>query len=340
MRGARSVKQLLEHSKRSFIAAIDTYNRIGSVCRVEGFAYYMTNAWELLLKARMIQITGDPKFIYSKRKRGERVETKTIDECVQYVFQNEIDPIRKNIEWISELRNQAVHYMITELESIYISYFQSSALNYTNCLNDWFGLNLNDEYDFPILSLFTLANDKVINIQILKGKYDKNIIDFVIDQQQEDRRIRSSNIDNTKAQMYVPLEYKAAIVKNPKDADMLFGKDNGGEAGLLFVETPKDYEKTHPYLHADIKKILTEKFDETVFPSKVFQTHDALCITYVNHFDSNKTYVHRQNKPVVWRYSELYLNFVIDRITKDKDYLFKMRKKYKQLSRKEKNKRN
>ena len=50
MRGARSVKQLLEHSKRSFIAAIDTYNRIGSVCRVEGFAYYMTNAWELLLK--------------------------------------------------------------------------------------------------------------------------------------------------------------------------------------------------------------------------------------------------------------------------------------------------
>lgn len=61
MRGTRCMKQLVEHSKRSYIAAIDTYNRIGSICRIEGFAYYMTNAWELLLKARMIQLTGDAK---------------------------------------------------------------------------------------------------------------------------------------------------------------------------------------------------------------------------------------------------------------------------------------
>lgn len=336
MRGARSVKQLLEHSKRSFIAAIDTYNRIGSVCRVEGFAYYITNAWELMLKARMIQLTGDPQFIYSKRVRGDRQETKTIDECIQYVFQNEIDPVRKNVEWISELRNQAVHYMISELESIYISYFQSCALNYTKCLYDWFEIDLNNEYDFPILSLFTLAKDKVISIKALKGKYDKSIIDFVIDQQQQDREIKNSNIDNTKAQMYVPVEYKAAIVKNPKDADMLFGRSDGGEKGVLFVETPKDYEKTHPYLHADIRKALMNKYDESIFPSKVFQTYDALCITYVNRFDNNHIYVHRQNKPVVWRYSELYLNFVIDKIDKDNQYLYKMRERYKKLMNKSK----
>lgn len=102
------------------IAAIDTYNRIGSVCRVEGFCYYMTNAWELLLKVQMIHLTGDIKFIYTKKTRGERPEAKPINECIKYFFQNEIDLIRKNIEWVSELRNQAVHYMISELESIYI----------------------------------------------------------------------------------------------------------------------------------------------------------------------------------------------------------------------------
>lgn len=128
MRGARCIKQLLEHSKRSYIAAIDTYNRIGSVCRIEGFCFYMTNAWELLLKARMIQMTEDVKCIYTKKKRGERLKTKSVDECIKNVFQDELNPVRKNIEWISELRNEAVHFMISELESIYISYFQACAL--------------------------------------------------------------------------------------------------------------------------------------------------------------------------------------------------------------------
>lgn len=133
--------------------------------------------------------------------------------------------------------------------------------------------------------------------------------------------------------MYVPIEYKAAIVKNPNDADMLLGTGEGN-AGLLTVAVPKDVEKTHPYLHADVKKRLMERFDSSVFPTGTFQAYDAKCITIVNHFlDSNK-YVHKQKKPVVWRYTELYINYIIDRIEKDNQYLFKMRKKYSQLNKK------
>lgn len=333
MRGERSVRQLLEHSKKSYIAAIDTYNRIGSICRIEGFCYYMTNAWELLLKARMIQLTGDVKFIYTKRNRGDRLETKPIDECIKYVFQNEIDPIRKNIEWISELRNQAVHYMITELESIYIRYFQACAINYSHCIKEWFNTDINEEYDFPILSLFTLSTNKAVDVKKLKGKYDKQIIDFVIEMQNQDKEIRESAIDNSKSQMYVPIEYKAAIVKNPKDADVLLGRGEGS-GGLLFVETPRDVEKTHPYLYSDLKEILMTNFDESVFPSKVFQTYDAQCITMVNSFNNDNRYAHRSNKPVCWRYTELYINFVVTHIKKDNTYLYKMREKYKQLSKK------
>lgn len=333
MKGERSIRQLMGHSKRSYIAAIDTYNRVGSVCRVEGFCFYMTNAWELMLKARMIQLTGDVRFIYTKRTRGNRLETKTIDECIKYVFQNEIDPVRKNIEWVSELRNQAVHYMISELESIFISYFQACAINYSNCIKEWFEIDINEEFDFPILSLFTLSSDKIIDVMKLKGKYDKQIIDFVIKMQNQDREIKEADIDNSKAQLYVPIEYKAAIVKNPKDADMLLGIGDAMN-GLLTVAIPKDVEKTHPFLYADVKKKLIEKFDASVFPSGTFQPYDAMCITEVNHFLNDNKYVHKQNKPVVFRYTELFINFVIDRIQKDNQYLFKMRRKYKEFKRK------
>ena len=133
--------------------------------------------------------------------------------------------------------------------------------------------------------------------------------------------------------MYVPVEYKAAIVKNTKDADMLFGRGDGGEAGLLFVETPKDVEKTHPYLHADIREILTKKFGHSIFPNKTFQTYDAQCIISVNRFESNHAYVYRQNKPVVWRYSKLFVDFLIEKISKDERYLFTMREKNVQILR-------
>lgn len=335
MRGARCIKQLLEHSKRSYIAAIDTYNRIGSVCRIEGFCFYMTNAWELLLKARMIQKTEDVKCIYTKKKRGERLKTKSVDECIKNVFQDELNPVRKNIEWISELRNEAVHFMISELESIYITYFQACAINYSNYVKEWFKIEINDEFDFPILSLFTLATDKMIDVSILKGKYDKQVIDFIIRMQNLDKEIRELKIDNSKAQLYVPVEYKAAIVKNPKDADMLLAKGEG-TSGLLTVAVPRDVEKTHPYLFAEVKKRIMEEFDASVFPSKKkeFQCHDAMCITTVNHFLDDNRYVYRQIRPIVWRYTELFIEYVIQRIKNDSNYLFKMRDKYKKISKK------
>ena len=48
------------------------------------------------------------------------------------------------------------------------------------------------------MSLFTLATDKIIDVSRLKGKYDKQVIDFVIRMQNLDKEIRESKIDNSK----------------------------------------------------------------------------------------------------------------------------------------------
>ena len=145
----------------------------------------------------------------------------------------------------------------------------------------------------------------------------------------KDREIRSSNIDNSKAQMYIPVEYTAAIVKNVNNADLLFSSNPNGDTNLLYVETPKDVEKTHPYVFSDLQERLGKMFDESVFPSKKFNTYDASCVTNVNKLNDNQRYVYRMKKPVVNRYSDLYLDFIINNIQKDKDYLFKMRERYK-----------
>lgn len=101
--------------------------------------------------------------------------------------------------------------------------------------------------------------------------------------------------------------------------------DNEG-TGVLFVETPKDVEKTYPYLFSDLKQILMERYEASVFPTKgAFQTYNAKCITFVNRLNDNNAYIHKTKKTVIWRYSELHLSYVTSKMDKNDKYLFEMR---------------
>ena len=48
-------EQLLNKSKEAFILAIEIYNKPTIKYRVEGFAFFICNAWELMLKAELLK---------------------------------------------------------------------------------------------------------------------------------------------------------------------------------------------------------------------------------------------------------------------------------------------
>lgn len=47
-----TVQQLLDKATEAFVLAIELYNRSSIRYRVEGFAFFVCNAWELMLKAK------------------------------------------------------------------------------------------------------------------------------------------------------------------------------------------------------------------------------------------------------------------------------------------------
>lgn len=47
--------KLLDKAKEAFVMAIEIYNKPTIRYRVEGFSFFICNAWELMLKARMIK---------------------------------------------------------------------------------------------------------------------------------------------------------------------------------------------------------------------------------------------------------------------------------------------
>ena len=63
------IEKLLEKSKEVFLLAIEIYNRPTIKYRVEGFALFICNAWELMLKAHIINKFGE-EYIYYKDSKN------------------------------------------------------------------------------------------------------------------------------------------------------------------------------------------------------------------------------------------------------------------------------
>ena len=62
--GNTIIQKLWKKSIESFLMAIEAYNKPTIHYRVEGFSLFICNAWELLLKARMIDTFGENSIYY------------------------------------------------------------------------------------------------------------------------------------------------------------------------------------------------------------------------------------------------------------------------------------
>ena len=49
------INQLVTKSNEAFVMALEVFNKPTLKYRVEGFAFFICNAWELMLKARILK---------------------------------------------------------------------------------------------------------------------------------------------------------------------------------------------------------------------------------------------------------------------------------------------
>ena len=106
------INGMLDKSEEAFLMAIEVYNKPTINYRLEGFAFFICNAWELLLKAKLLK---EGKSIYYPDKPNRTI---ALSNCVGTIFTNDKDPIRKNLEVIINLRNTSTHFIIKEMDSI------------------------------------------------------------------------------------------------------------------------------------------------------------------------------------------------------------------------------
>lgn len=264
-------KKLLEKSRESFLLGLEDFNKATPGYRAEAFSILFTNAWELLLKAYIFETSRGKKLsIFRRKKQKQKRASLTIDECLKKVFPNNIDPIRRNIEYISEIRNEAAHLIIEDLNPYFSRVFQRGVLNYFECAEKWFNIALAEEFKPGLISL---VSDKkaLMDISILRKRFNREdfqTINLWIEKFKE--------LEGLGDKATIPITYSIALVRNPKKADIVLSAGSKGEKAII-LERYRDRDITHPHR----RKEAMEQIIKRLRPEIKFTVYDfdAYCFT-------------------------------------------------------------
>lgn len=287
-------EKLIGRSLDAFTLALEVYNRPSMKNRVEAFTIMMVNAWELLLKAEVLKTDGYEKMFYDGDK------SISVTDAMKRRIQ-EKDPVRKNLETLIDLRDQAVHLLIPELQSQLSRLFQATVLNYQTRYKNEMG---NAPLAGQSVGMLSLVLDgpkpEIALIQKLYGKHTANSVSKFINLFDK----TAKEIDST--EFSIPIDYRLALVKREDESDLSLSVGDEGEGAIIITKT-KDPDLTHPY---HTKEALDEinKRQKTIFiKSGAFQA-----VLNKHKINKNKKSDYRYEIDGRPRYSEKFIVWFVE----------------------------
>src|SRR5690625_2940240 len=170
-------KKLLEKSLEAFILGMEIYNKPTINYRIEGFSFFICNAWELMLKAKMIK---DGDSIYYK---GEPTRTLSLSEVIKRIYTDKRQPLRINLEKILDLRNTSTHFITNDYESVYAPFFQANILNFVQQTQRFHGKDVTEDISQNFLTL-SVSQNYLTNEEII-GSYTPEMARKLIEKKEE-----------------------------------------------------------------------------------------------------------------------------------------------------------
>lgn len=315
------INRMLEKSQEAFLLAIEIYNKPTIKYRLEGFAFFICNAWELLLKGYIVQSVGINN-IYYKNKPDRTI---ALTDCIKKVFTNEKDPTRKNLEIIVDLRNTSSHFIIKEMESIYLPFLQANTLNYSQKLYDFFHIDITKNIDTSFLYLIT--NSSELNETQILSVYGDEIFNRYKKLKLETTNLLE-NENNNKLAININLNLK--VVKNINDANLTFSITNNSENAVLFIDKIKDINTTYPYSQKNAREIIMKNLNRKNLDINLHQINfNLICMKFGLKDNEDYFYYHTLTKRYVC--SQKLIDFVTNIILKNPNLLDEIKSENKKL---------
>lgn len=309
------INKMLEKSQEAFLLAIEIYNKPTIKYRLEGFAFFICNAWELLLKAYIIK-NNDMNSIYYKNKPDRTI---ALTDCIKKVFTNEKDPTRKNLEIIVDLRNTSTHFIIKEMEAIYLPFLQANTLNYSQKLFDFFNIDITKNIDTSFLSLVT-NNANLSDAEIL-SMYGNEIFNKYKKVRNETTNLLE-NEKNNKLAINVNLNLR--VVKNAKNAQLTFAISKDAEDSVYIVDKIKDINTTYPYSQKNARELIMNNLRRKDIEINLHQSNfNLICNKY--NLNDNEDYFYYHNLSKRYMCSQKLIDFVTNLLLENPQLIEKIK---------------
>lgn len=313
------IDKMLEKSEEAFLLAIEMYNKPTIKYRLESFAFFVCNAWELLLKSYIIKIYGISS-IYYKDKPDRTI---SLSDCTKKVFTNDKDPVRKNLEIIVDLRNTSTHFIIQEMENIYLPFLQANTLNYSQKMFDLFNIDITKRLETSFLSLIT--NTTEASETDILSRYGNEIFNKY-KKLKNDATTLLENENNNKLAININLNLK--VVKNIKDAQLTFSIAENAKDAIYFIDKVKDINTSYPYSQKSARELIMKNLKRKNMEINLHQTNFGLICNKFN-LKNNEDYFYFHSLTKRYACSQKLIDFVTNLIVNDPNIIEKLKQENK-----------
>lgn len=313
-------KKLIEKSQEAFVMAIEIYNKPTIKYRVEGFSFFICNAWELMLKAYLISKYGEDSIYYKDNPN----RTITLENCLQKIFTNEKTPLRRNLLKIIELRNTSTHFITEEYEMVYIPLFQACILNFVEKMQEFHGVDMTEIVPQNFLTL--AVSMKALDESIIRAKYPEEIASKIID---TNNQLEPMIAENNQS-FAIKVEHLHFITKDKSKATSFVHIDKEAEAGVKIIKELKDPNNTHKFTMKNAIKEINRRLQSEGINFEINQYIFNLFNKVYGIKENEKyCYVHRQYAQPSYTYSMQTIELIVGEIQKDSENIVEYLKKTK-----------
>ena len=265
---------MLEKAISACISAIEIYNKPNFQHREETFSILMTNAWELLLKSKLVKDGGDnPESIHIFNK-GQAVispsgnpKTISLGAALNRLLANGAIPkvVGDNIRLLMNIRDDSVHFVCGDLElSTSIQEIGTASLkNFMTLAMNWFHHDFS-RYNFYLMpvSFFHLSDVASFSVD---SEVKSNLLKYLKDIEKDHEHAKDANYA-------ISLKLHTKLVKTTNDEALQVRLTNDPDAPEI-VLSEEDALKNYPHDYYELLEILKTRY--TNFKqNKVF--HDQM----------------------------------------------------------------
>lgn len=304
-------QKLINKSVEAFILGLEIYNKPTIKYRIEGFSFFICNAWELMLKAELMNKSIS---IYYSDKPGR---TLSLEACIKKIYTDENTRIRLNLEKIIELRNISTHYITEDYEVKYAPLFQACVINFTNEISRFHNIDVTEKLSQNFLTI--AAKYEPLSNEQIRLKYPSEIAEKFI-QQANEIDVLTKTYDSDK--FSINIKQNLYITKKRKDADFVVSLESKNKNKVAIIKELKDPANTHKYSYNSVITAIKNKLLNNNIRLGYSSGFNSFVLNLFIDFYNIKSepkyaYLHKIGNQNSYTYSEQLVDFIFQEIKKD-----------------------